>query len=165
MRYQLDPATNQTYVEADLAGDSGNATPDFEIVLSGLAPLTSANFAETPTQSSTDLANGAALTETKVQTPAGAPTEWAYTSVIGKSYSSPPSPLTLSPAAFSCWGPNRAQDRRLARRRAYLCGTDRGDNRRQSRGDQVRLRPRGRREPGKPKAQPGFAGRDCAAVD
>jgi hypothetical protein len=28
------------------------------------------------------------LTETKVQTPAGAPTEWAYTSVIGKSYTS-----------------------------------------------------------------------------
>jgi hypothetical protein len=88
VRYQLDPAANRTYVEADLAGDSGNATPDFEVVLSGLAPLTSANFAQTATQSSADLANGAALIETKVQTPAGAPTEWAYTNVIGKSYSS-----------------------------------------------------------------------------
>ena len=62
--------------------------PDFEIVLSGLLPLTSANFAQTAAQSSTDLANGAALTETKVQTPAGAPTEWAYTNVKGKTYTS-----------------------------------------------------------------------------
>ena len=89
VRYQLDPATNRTYVEADLAGDSGNLYPDFEVVLSGLLPLTSTNFAQTPTQSSTDLANGAALTESKVPTPAGAPTEWAYTNVKGqKSYTS-----------------------------------------------------------------------------
>jgi hypothetical protein len=88
VRYQLDPSTDRTYVEADLAGDSGNLYPDFEVVLSGLVPLTSANFAETPTQSSTDLANGAALTESKVQTPAGAPTEWAYTNVKGQSFTS-----------------------------------------------------------------------------
>jgi hypothetical protein len=88
VRYQLNPATDQTFVEADLASDAGNLYPDFEVVISGLVPLTAANFALTPTQSATDLANGAALTETKVQTPAGAPTEWAYTNVAGKSYSS-----------------------------------------------------------------------------
>ena len=88
VRYQLNPATDQTFVEADLASDAGNLYPDFEVVISGLVPLTAANFALTPTQSATDLANGAALTETKVQTPAGAPTEWAYTTVAGKSYSS-----------------------------------------------------------------------------
>ena len=88
VRYQLDPATNSTFVEADLAGDSGNPTPDFEIVIQGLVPLTSANFAQTAAQLAPDLANGAALTETKVQTPAGAPTEWAYTNVKGQSYTS-----------------------------------------------------------------------------
>jgi hypothetical protein len=88
VRYQLNPATDQTFVEADLAGDSGNLYPDFEIVIQGLMPLTAANFALTPTQSVTDLANGAALTETKVQTPAGAPTEYAYSNVAGANYSS-----------------------------------------------------------------------------
>jgi Peptidase M10 serralysin C terminal len=88
VRYQLNPATDQTYVEADLAGDSGNYTPDFEIVLAGLVPLTAANFALTAAQSATDLANGAALTETKVQTPAGGMSEYAYNNVNGKSYSS-----------------------------------------------------------------------------
>lgn len=88
VRYQLDPATDQTYVEADLAGDSGNYWPDFEIVLAGLLPLTAANFALTAAQSATDMANGAALTETKVQTPTGGMTEYAYNNVNGKSYSS-----------------------------------------------------------------------------
>jgi serralysin len=88
VRYQLNPATDQTVVEADLAGDSGNYWADFEIAFAGLAPLTAANFALTPTQSATDIANGAALTETKVNTPAGAPTEYAYTNVTGRSYSS-----------------------------------------------------------------------------
>jgi hypothetical protein len=88
VRYQLDPATDQTYVEADLAGDSGNYTPDFEIVLAGLVPLTAANFALTAAQSATDMANGAALTETKVQTPTGGMTEYAYNNVNGMSYSS-----------------------------------------------------------------------------
>ena len=60
MRYQLNPATNQTFVEADLAGDSGNYWPDFEIVLTGLMPLTAANFALTAAQSTADIANGAA---------------------------------------------------------------------------------------------------------
>lgn len=88
VRYQLNPATDQTYVEADLAGDSGNYTPDFEIVLAGLLPLTAANFALTAAQSATDMANGAALTETKVQTPTGGMSEYAYNNVNGKSYSS-----------------------------------------------------------------------------
>ena len=88
VRYQLDPATDQTYVEADLAGNSGNYWPDFEIVLAGLLPLTAANFALTAAQSATDMANGAALTETKVQTPTGGMTEYAYNNVNGKSYSS-----------------------------------------------------------------------------
>jgi Peptidase M10 serralysin C terminal len=88
VRYQLNPATDQTFVEADLAGDSGNYWPDFEIVIAGLVPLTAANFALTAAQSATDIANGAALTDTKVQTPTGAPTEYAYTNVEGKSYSS-----------------------------------------------------------------------------
>jgi hypothetical protein len=77
VRYQLNPAQDVTYVEADLAGDAGNLQPDFEIVLMGLVPLTAANFALTATQSTTDIASGAALTETKVQTPTGAPTEYA----------------------------------------------------------------------------------------
>ena len=84
----MNPATNQTFVEVDLAGDSGNYWPDFEIVLSGLMPLTAANFALTAAQSTTDIANGAALTDTKVQTPTGAPLEYAYTNVKGKTYSS-----------------------------------------------------------------------------
>ena len=45
----------------NLAGNSGNYWPDFEIVLAGLLPLTAANFALTAAQSATDMANGAAL--------------------------------------------------------------------------------------------------------
>ena len=88
VRYQLNPATNQTFIEADLAGNSGSYWPDFEIVLSGLMPLTAANFALTAAQSTTDIANGTALIDTKVQTPTGAPLEYAYTNVKGKTYSS-----------------------------------------------------------------------------
>jgi hypothetical protein len=88
VRYQLDPALDETIVQADLAGDAGNPTPDFEVAISGLYNLAAANFALTPTQSASDLANGAALTETKVKTPAGAPAEYAYTNVQGQSYTS-----------------------------------------------------------------------------
>jgi hypothetical protein len=66
VRYQLDPALDETLV----------------------VPLTAANFALTPAKSAADLADGAALTETKVQTPAGAPWEYAYANVQGESYSS-----------------------------------------------------------------------------
>ena len=92
VRYQLDPADDETVVEADLASDAGNPTPDFEVVIQGLYTLTSANFAQNPTQSATDLASGAAITETKVKTPTGGITEYAYANVQGSyqgnSYSS-----------------------------------------------------------------------------
>jgi hypothetical protein len=88
VRYQLNPAKDVTYVEADLAGDAGNTTPDFTITLSGLVPLTAANFALTSSQSSADLAYGAALTETKVKTAVGAPAEHAYSNVEGRAYTS-----------------------------------------------------------------------------
>ena len=88
VRYQLNPTKDVTYVEADLAGDAGNTTPDFTITLSGLDPLTAANFALTPSQSSADLSYGAALTESKVKTAAGAPAEYAYSNVEGRAYKS-----------------------------------------------------------------------------
>ena len=88
VRYQLNPAKNVTYVQADLAGDAGNVTPDFTITLSGLRPLTAANFALTPSQSSADLAYGAALTESKVRTAAGAPSETEHSNVGGRAYTS-----------------------------------------------------------------------------
>jgi hypothetical protein len=85
VRYQLDPTNNDTIVQAALAGD---ITADFTITLQGLRPLTAANFALTPAQSSTDMANGAALSYTKVTTAAGAPTEYAYSNVQGTAYTS-----------------------------------------------------------------------------
>jgi hypothetical protein len=85
VRYQLDPTNSTTIVQATLAGDT---TTDFTITLEGLRPLTAANFALTPAQSSTDLANGAALSYTKVTTAAGAPTEYAYSNVQGTAYTS-----------------------------------------------------------------------------
>jgi len=87
VRYQQDPTNNYTYVEADLAGDSGNALPDVFIKLSGLRTLTAANFALTTAQSTADLANGAALS--KVSTIYyGSATEDSYTNVQGRNYSS-----------------------------------------------------------------------------
>ena len=88
VRYQLNPTKDVTYVQVDLAGDAGNSTPDFTITLGGLVPLTAANFALTSSQSSADLAYGAALTYSKVQTAAGAPTEYAYSNVEGRPYTS-----------------------------------------------------------------------------
>ena len=88
VRYQLNPTKDVTYVQVDLAGDAGNSTPDFTITLGGLVPLTAANFALTSSQSSADLAYGAALTYSKVQTAAGAPTEYAYSNVQGRPYTS-----------------------------------------------------------------------------
>ena len=85
VRYQLNPATDVTTVQADLAG---NSSADFTITLQGLVPLTAANFALTPSQSSADMANGAALTYSKVKTAAGAPTEYAYSNVQGRAYTS-----------------------------------------------------------------------------
>ena len=82
VRYQLNPTNDTTLVQAALAGDT---TADFTITLAGLVPLTAANFALTPSQSSADLANGAALSFKKVTTAAGAPTEYAYSNVQGQS--------------------------------------------------------------------------------
>jgi Right handed beta helix region len=85
VRYQLSPTNGTTIVQAALAGDT---TADFSITLAGVTPLTAANFALTPSQSSADLANGAALSYKKVTTVSGAPTEYAYTNVQGKAYTS-----------------------------------------------------------------------------
>jgi hypothetical protein len=85
VRYQFNPANNSTQVQASLAGDT---TADFTITLAGLTPLTAANFALTPSQSSADLANGVALSYKKVSTAAGAPTEYAYSNVQGAAYTS-----------------------------------------------------------------------------
>jgi hypothetical protein len=83
VRYQLDPTKDVTYVQAALAGD---ISADFTITLSGLLPLTAANFALTPAQSSADLAYGAALTYSKLPTAAGASTEYTYSNVRGRAY-------------------------------------------------------------------------------
>ena len=77
--------TDTTIVQAALAGDT---TADFSITLEGLRPLTAANFALTPAQSTAALANGAALSYTQVQTTAGAPAEYAYSNVQGRAYTS-----------------------------------------------------------------------------
>jgi hypothetical protein len=85
VRYQLDPTSGSTFVQVALAGDT---TADLSITLAGLTALTAANFALTPSQSSADLANGAAVSYKKVATAAGAPAEFAYTNVQGKAYTS-----------------------------------------------------------------------------
>ncbi|HZZ23132.1 MAG TPA: hypothetical protein VFE60_11405 [Roseiarcus sp.] len=85
VRYQLNPSNDSTTVQAALAGDPW---ADFTLTLSGLAPLTAANFALTPSQSLADLADGAALTYSKVTTAAGAPTEYAYSNVQGRACTS-----------------------------------------------------------------------------
>jgi hypothetical protein len=85
VRYQQNPTTGVTYVQAALAGD---ISADFTITIEGLVSLTAADFALTPAQSSADLAAGAALTDTKVATAAGAPTEYAYSNVQNKTYTS-----------------------------------------------------------------------------
>jgi hypothetical protein len=74
-----------TTVQAALAGDP---FADFTIALQGLVPLTAANFALTASQSSADMAAGAVLTYSKVSTAAGAPTEYAYSNVQGRAYTS-----------------------------------------------------------------------------
>jgi hypothetical protein len=85
VRYQLNPTNDDTIVQAALAGDT---TADFSITLAGLVPLTAANFALTSSQSTAALANGAALIYTQATTAAGAPTEYAYSNVQGRAYTS-----------------------------------------------------------------------------
>ncbi len=115
VRYQLNPTTGLTTVQAALAGDP---TADFTLTLGGLFPLTAANFALTPSQSSADLADGAALTLSKVPTAAGAPTEYLHSNVEGRAYTSYQAfwggsalvadDLSLSPVAneLILYGPN-----------------------------------------------------------
>jgi hypothetical protein len=83
--YQQDPAKNATYVEVALAGDK---SADLEIQLNGLLTLTAANFALTPTQSTRDLAAGAAMPVSKILTPTYPLQEFAYTNVQGQTYTS-----------------------------------------------------------------------------
>ena len=83
VRYQYDAALNETFVEADVVGDS---SADLEIRLAGDINLTAANFALTAAQSTADLANGAALNVSTARYGEGA--EYSYTNVVGESYSS-----------------------------------------------------------------------------
>jgi hypothetical protein len=85
VRYQLNPTNNSTTVQAALAGDT---TADFSITITGVVPLTAANFALTPSQSSAALANGAVLSYSIVRTPTGGPREVAYSNVQGRAYTS-----------------------------------------------------------------------------
>jgi hypothetical protein len=85
VRYQLNPTNYTTTIQAALAGDN---TADFSITIEGLTPPTAANFALTPAQSTAALANGAALSYTQVTTAAGAPTEYAYSNIQGRAYTS-----------------------------------------------------------------------------
>ena len=85
VRTQYVPALNTTLVEVNLAGDDF-IKPDMEIRFSGY--LTAANFALTPEQSAEALANGAALTETRVTKNGQYPIEYAYSNVKGRDYSS-----------------------------------------------------------------------------
>ncbi len=85
VRYQLDPTNDDTLVQVALAGDT---SPDFTITIDGLTPLTTANFALTPSQSLAALANGAALSYTRVSTPVGGPAEYAYSNIQGRAYTS-----------------------------------------------------------------------------
>ncbi len=89
VRYQYDPTTNETLVQAELVGDflAGSDNPDFEIKLSGDVSLTAANFALTAGQSSADMAAGAALHMTIVGA-TNATHELVYTNVQGRPYSS-----------------------------------------------------------------------------
>jgi hypothetical protein len=83
VRYQQDPTTNTTWVEATLAGDT---TPDLVIQVVGLYAFTAANFALTPQQSATDIAYGAALTDPWARS--NSLFEYSYSNVKGRAYSS-----------------------------------------------------------------------------
>jgi hypothetical protein len=72
-----------TVVQVALAGDT---SPDMTIDISGQFNLTAANFALTASQSTTDLANGAALSVATAR--CGSAFEYLYTNVKGRSYSS-----------------------------------------------------------------------------
>jgi hypothetical protein len=83
VRYQLNPTADTTTVQAALVGD---VTADLSITIEGLVPLTAADFALTAAQSAAALSNGAVLTYATVATAVGAPTEYAYSNVAGRAY-------------------------------------------------------------------------------
>jgi Right handed beta helix region len=83
VRYQLNRTAGATIIQATLAGDT---SPDLTIQIAGLLNLTSANFALTSAQSKTDLAKAAALSDSSSRS--GSATEYIYTNVPGRSYSS-----------------------------------------------------------------------------
>jgi hypothetical protein len=89
VRYQYNPTTNYTLVQAELVGNSiaGADNPDFQIQLYGNLTLTAANFALTAAQSSADMAAGAALQLTAIGN-TSAPHELVYTNVQHRPYSS-----------------------------------------------------------------------------
>src|SRR5271168_2395866 len=68
VRYQQDPSTGYTYVEADLVGDS---QPDLEIRLVGMVNLTAANFSLTAAQSAAATAPAAGVTSVADSAPSG----------------------------------------------------------------------------------------------
>jgi hypothetical protein len=83
VRYQWNTATNQTLVQATMAGDS---SPDMQFVISGLIPLTAANFALTAAQSTATQANAFAMSDPV--TAYWPLTEYQYDNVKGRSYTS-----------------------------------------------------------------------------
>jgi hypothetical protein len=89
VRYQYNPTTNETLVQAELVGDSlsGSDNPDLQIELSGDVALTAGNFALTAAQSSADMAAGSALHMTTVGA-TNATHELVYANVQNRSYSS-----------------------------------------------------------------------------
>ena len=58
VRYQQNTSSDTTDIQVALAGDTA---PDMEVVIDALVTPTAANFALTAAQSTTDMANGAAL--------------------------------------------------------------------------------------------------------
>ena len=83
VRYQQNTANDTTDIQIALEGDT---TPDMQIEIDTLVTPTAANFALTASQSTADMAAGAALSVS----PAGAwpMNEYQYTGVRGRAYSS-----------------------------------------------------------------------------
>jgi hypothetical protein len=83
VRYQLNPSTNNTTVEAKLAGDS---SADLTFVIAGVAPLSAANFALTSSASKSAASDAASLSVAK--STSGSAVAYSYKGVLGRSYSS-----------------------------------------------------------------------------
>jgi serralysin len=83
VRYQQNTTTDTTTIQVAMAGDSSS---DLTITINGLLTLTSDNFALTASQAASDFSAGAALSETSLRS--GSATEYTYSNVEGRSYSS-----------------------------------------------------------------------------